>query len=46
VDLVPGRAVTLELPPLKPGRYAFLCDNFCGEDHEDMHGQLVVQDAA
>ena len=46
VDLVPGRAVRLELPPQRPGRYSFLCDNFCGDDHEDMHGRLVVQDPA
>ncbi len=44
IDLVPDRVVRLELPPLKPGRYGFLCDNFCGDDHEDMHGRLVVQD--
>ena len=46
IDLVPDRVVTLELPPLQPGRYGFLCDNFCGESHEDMHGQLVVEAAA
>jgi cytochrome c oxidase subunit 2 len=44
IDLVPDRVVRLELPPLRPGRYGFLCDNFCGDDHEDMHGRLVVQD--
>jgi heme/copper-type cytochrome/quinol oxidase subunit 2 len=27
----------------RPGRYAFLCDNFCGDSHGQMNGLLVVQ---
>jgi cytochrome c oxidase subunit 2 len=42
-DLIPGRAVTLKLKLDRPGRYAFLCDNFCGDGHEQMSGLLVVQ---
>ena len=43
IDLIPDRVVRLELPPLPAGTVPFLCDNFCGDDHEDMHGRLVVQ---
>jgi len=42
-DLIPGRAVTLKLKLDRAGRYAFLCDNFCGDGHEQMNGLLVVQ---
>ena len=42
-DLMPGRVVTLKLQLDQPGRYEFLCDNFCGDDHEKMNGLLVVQ---
>jgi cytochrome c oxidase subunit 2 len=42
-DLMPGRVVTLRLQLDRPGRYAFLCDNFCGDGHEQMNGLLVVQ---
>ena len=41
--LMPGRVVTLKLKLDRPGRYAFLCDNFCGDGHEQMNGLLVVQ---
>ena len=41
-DLVPGRVVRIELPLLRAGSYEFLCDNFCGEGHEDMHGRITV----
>ena len=42
-DLMPGRVVSLRLKVDRPGRYAFLCDNFCGDGHEQMNGLLVVQ---
>lgn len=41
-DLVPGRVTRVELQPRKVGNLAFLCDNFCGDGHEDMHGRIVV----
>ncbi|MFL6582270.1 MAG: cupredoxin domain-containing protein [Burkholderiales bacterium] len=41
-DLLPGRVTTIPIRPLAPGRYIFLCDNFCGGGHEDMNGALVV----
>jgi len=42
-DLVPGRVVSLRLQLDRAGRYAFLCDNFCGDGHEEMNGTLIVQ---
>lgn len=42
LDLVPGRQTQLELQPQAPGVIEFVCDNFCGEGHEQMHGRFVV----
>lgn len=42
LDLVPGRITQLMLQPQAPGIIEFVCDNFCGEGHEDMHGRFVV----
>lgn len=42
LDLVPGRIIRLELQPMTPGVIDFVCDNFCGEGHEEMHGRFVV----
>ena len=41
-DLVPGRITRLELQPKAAGVIDFVCDNFCGEGHEEMHGRFVV----
>jgi cytochrome c oxidase subunit II len=41
-DLAPGRLVRVELQAPKAGTLDFLCDNFCGDDHEDMHGRFIV----
>ena len=42
LDLVPGQVTRLELHPQVPGVIDFVCDNFCGDRHEDMHGRFVV----
>ncbi|HEY5323615.1 MAG TPA: cupredoxin domain-containing protein [Caldimonas sp.] len=42
LDLVPGRVTRLELQPQAPGTIDFVCDNFCGDGHEEMHGRFVV----
>ncbi|HEU5297536.1 MAG TPA: cupredoxin domain-containing protein [Burkholderiaceae bacterium] len=42
LDLVPGRVTRLELAPTAPGVIDFVCDNFCGDGHEQMHGRFVV----
>ena len=43
VDLAPGKTINLRLQPTQAGRFAFLCDNFCGEKHEEMSGMLIVE---
>ena len=43
-DLVPGQVVKLALQFDKPGDYVFLCDNYCGDGHEDMFGRFLVTD--
>ena len=43
LDLVPGRITRLELQPQAPGEIEFVCDNFCGDGHETMHGRFVVR---
>ena len=42
LDLAPGRITRLELQIMAPGVIEFVCDNFCGELHEDMHGRFIV----
>jgi len=42
LDLVPGKVTRLELHPQAPGEIEFVCDNFCGDGHEQMHGKFVV----
>lgn len=42
-DLVPGKVTKVQLKVDKPGTYEFICDNFCGSGHEDMHGAIIVK---
>lgn len=41
-NLLPGPPTRVALKDLAPGRYDFLCDNFCGSGHEEMNGTIVV----
>ena len=41
-DCVPGKEVELTFTPDKAGRFLFVCDNFCGEGHDDMSGVIIV----
>ena len=41
-DLLPGLVTRVEITPRQVGRLDFLCDNFCGDGHEEMHGQFNV----
>lgn len=43
VDIVPGQATRVRLFPDRPGTFAYVCDIFCGDGHEDMEGVLVVE---
>ncbi|MBI2744678.1 MAG: cupredoxin domain-containing protein [Burkholderiales bacterium] len=42
-DIAPGQETRVPLTPGKVGSFAFLCDVFCGDGHEDMEGVLVVE---
>ena len=44
IDLVPGKVVKLRLQAKQAGQFDFLCDNFCGDFHEEMSGTLIVQE--
>lgn len=41
-DLPPGQITRVRLPADKAGVYEFLCDNFCGAEHENMNGKIIV----
>jgi cytochrome c oxidase subunit 2 len=41
-DIPPGRVTHLRLTPERTGTFEFVCDNFCGEFHEDMSGRIRV----
>ena len=44
-DFIPGKEIELNFTPEKAGRYLFVCDNFCGEGHDDMSGVIIVTEA-
>ncbi|HWI78090.1 MAG TPA: cupredoxin domain-containing protein [Ramlibacter sp.] len=41
-DLPPGRVTQVRFTVEKPGDYEFVCDNFCGDKHEEMAGRMIV----
>lgn len=41
-EFVPGRITRIPYEADRSGRYAFTCNVFCGDGHEDMEGQIVV----
>jgi cytochrome c oxidase subunit 2 len=42
-DIPPGKVTTVALNPTEAGRFTFLCDNFCGNGHEEMNGVIIVE---
>jgi cytochrome c oxidase subunit 2 len=42
-DITPGQETRVTLTPDTAGTFAFFCDVFCGDGHEDMSGTLVVE---
>ena len=42
-DVKPDANVRLRFVPDKTGRFEFHCDVFCGAGHEDMTGEIVVE---
>ncbi|GAA5480848.1 cytochrome c oxidase subunit II [Haloferula sargassicola] len=45
-DLVPGRYVTAWFEAEKPGTYPIYCAEYCGDQHSQMRGKLVVMPPA
>jgi cytochrome c oxidase subunit II len=41
-DGIPGKTIEVTFVADKAGKFIFLCDNFCGEDHGTMTGWLIV----
>ena len=44
MDVVPGRYTTEWFQATKPGEYHIFCDQYCGTQHADMIGRVVVMD--
>ena len=42
-DLVQGKVTRVPLTPDAVGEFTFMCDNFCGSGHEEMHGTISVR---
>jgi cytochrome c oxidase subunit II len=42
-DIIPDQETRVTITPQKTGSFAFFCDVFCGDGHEDMGGTLVVE---
>jgi cytochrome c oxidase subunit II len=43
-DILADTSVRVRVVPDKVGRFGFACDNFCGDDHEDMNGTIVISE--
>jgi cytochrome c oxidase subunit 2 len=41
-DIIPGQVERVHLVPQQVGTFEFLCDIFCGDGHEGMHGTIKV----
>lgn len=44
-ELPPNETQQIEFTADKAGRHHFHCTVYCGEGHDEMHGELVVQAA-
>ena len=45
-DVLPGRYTTMWFQATKPGRYHLFCAEYCGTDHSQMIGWIVVMEPA
>jgi cytochrome c oxidase subunit 2 len=43
-DIEPGKVSRVRILAQKAGVYGFFCDVFCGSGHEDMSGEITVED--
>lgn len=41
-DGIPGKTIEVTFVAQRAGKFIYLCDNFCGEDHDKMSGWLIV----
>jgi len=44
-DGIPGKTVEITFVADKAGKFIYLCDNFCGEDHDKMTAFLIVTES-
>ncbi len=42
-DVLPGKTTRIRFTALKAGKFEVHCDNFCGVNHEEMGGMVVVE---
>ncbi|HWA11044.1 MAG TPA: cytochrome c oxidase subunit II [Opitutaceae bacterium] len=42
-DAVPGRTVAAWFEATRPGRYPIYCDQYCGTQHAEMGGEVIVE---
>ncbi|MBI3503645.1 MAG: cupredoxin domain-containing protein, partial [Proteobacteria bacterium] len=43
-EALPDQTVRVRVTAERAGRYALVCDVFCGTGHEEMEGEIVVTD--
>jgi cytochrome c oxidase subunit II len=43
-DVKPGEVTRVPIVPHETGRFSFECDVFCGINHEEMGGEIIVVD--
>lgn len=43
-DVLAEGVTRLRIVPERAGRFGFLCDVFCGVDHEEMEGAIIVRE--
>jgi cytochrome c oxidase subunit II len=42
-DIPPNKVSRVRIVPDRTGTFAFQCDIFCGDGHEDMTGTIIVE---
>ena len=43
-DIIPDKVTRVRFVPDKTGTFTFLCDIFCGTEHERMQGTVTIVD--
>lgn len=41
-DIAAGQTFRATIRPPRAGTYVIVCDNFCGDEHDDMSGKIVA----